>query len=54
LGERIQSHQRILLYQPARKHAQRVDINLPDLSEKECVRRLKPLMPETHFMMLTV
>jgi DNA-binding NarL/FixJ family response regulator len=31
-----------------------VDINLPDLSGIECVRRLKPLMPETQFMMLTV
>ena len=31
-----------------------VDINLPDLSGIECVRRLKPLMPGTQFMMLTV
>lgn len=31
-----------------------VDINLPDLSGIECVRRLKPLMRETQFMMLTV
>ena len=31
-----------------------VDINLPDLSGIECVRRLKPLIPETQFMMLTV
>jgi DNA-binding NarL/FixJ family response regulator len=31
-----------------------VDINLPGLSGIECVRRLKPLMPETQFVMLTV
>lgn len=31
-----------------------VDINLPDLSGIECVRRVKPLMPETQFVMLTV
>jgi DNA-binding NarL/FixJ family response regulator len=31
-----------------------VDINLPDLSGIECVRRAKPLMPETQFVMLTV
>ena len=31
-----------------------MDINLPDLTGIECVRRLKPLMPETHFVMLTV
>jgi DNA-binding NarL/FixJ family response regulator len=31
-----------------------VDIHLPDLSGIECVRRLKPLIPETQFMMLTV
>jgi len=31
-----------------------VDINLPGQSGIECVRRLKPKMPETQFMMLTV
>lgn len=31
-----------------------VDINLPDLSGIECVRRLKPIMPGANFMMLTV
>jgi len=31
-----------------------MDINLPDLTGIECVRRLKPVMPETHFVMLTV
>jgi DNA-binding NarL/FixJ family response regulator len=31
-----------------------VDINLPGQSGIECVRRLKPVMPETQFMMLTV
>ena len=31
-----------------------VDINLPGLNGIECVRRLKPQMPETQFMMLTV
>lgn len=30
-----------------------MDINLPDLSGIECVRRLKPLMPKTEFVMLT-
>lgn len=30
------------------------DINLPGLSGIECVRALKPLMPETQFVMLTV
>ena len=30
------------------------DINLPGLSGIECVRQLKPLLPETQFMMLTV
>jgi DNA-binding NarL/FixJ family response regulator len=31
-----------------------VDINLPGLDGVECVRRLKPLMPKTQFMMVTV
>src|SRR5215471_17934537 len=31
-----------------------VDINLPGMSGIECVRRLKPVMPETQFMMITV
>ena len=31
-----------------------MDINLPDLKGIECVRQLKPLMPDTHFLMLTV
>ncbi len=31
-----------------------VDINLPGLSGIECVRRLKPLLPQTQFVMLTV
>jgi DNA-binding NarL/FixJ family response regulator len=31
-----------------------VDINLPGLDGVECVRRLKPLMPNTQFMMVTV
>jgi DNA-binding NarL/FixJ family response regulator len=31
-----------------------MDINLPDLTGIECVRRLKPILPETHFVMLTV
>jgi DNA-binding NarL/FixJ family response regulator len=30
------------------------DINLPGLSGIECVRQLKPLLPETQFVMLTV
>ena len=31
-----------------------VDINLPDLSGIECVRRLKPQLPQTQFVMVTV
>lgn len=31
-----------------------VDINLPGLSGIECVRRLKPLLPNTQFVMVTV
>jgi DNA-binding NarL/FixJ family response regulator len=31
-----------------------VDINLPGLSGIECVRQLKPLLPSTQFVMLTV
>jgi DNA-binding NarL/FixJ family response regulator len=31
-----------------------VDINLPGMSGIECVRRLKPLLPKTQFVMVTV
>jgi DNA-binding NarL/FixJ family response regulator len=31
-----------------------VDINLPDISGVEAVRQLKPLLPDTQFLMLTV
>jgi len=31
-----------------------MDINLPGMNGPECVRRLKPLLPDTQFMMLTV
>jgi len=31
-----------------------MDINLPGMSGIECVRHLKPLLPETQFVMLTV
>ena len=31
-----------------------VDVNLPDLSGIECVRQLKPKMPKTQFVMVTV
>ncbi|NOS71910.1 MAG: response regulator transcription factor [Verrucomicrobia bacterium] len=31
-----------------------VDVNLPDLSGIECVRQLKPQMPHTQFVMVTV
>lgn len=31
-----------------------VDVNLPGMSGIECVRRLKPLIPQTQFVMLTV
>ncbi len=30
------------------------DINLPGLSGTECVRRLKPLLPDSQFLMITV
>jgi DNA-binding NarL/FixJ family response regulator len=35
-------------------HVVLVDINLPGLDGTECVRRLKPQMPTTQFLMLTV
>jgi len=35
-------------------HVALVDINLPRQSGIECVRALKPLLPETQFVMLTV
>lgn len=38
----------------ARPNVAIVDINLPGLSGIECVRRLKPRIPETQFVMLTV
>ncbi|MFO1478114.1 MAG: response regulator transcription factor [Verrucomicrobiota bacterium] len=31
-----------------------MDINLPGMNGIECVRRLKPLLPETQFVMITV
>jgi len=31
-----------------------MDINLPGISGIECVRRLKPLLPDTQFIMLTI
>lgn len=31
-----------------------MDINLPGMNGPECVRRLKPLLPQAQFMMLTV
>jgi DNA-binding NarL/FixJ family response regulator len=31
-----------------------MDINLPGLNGVECVRRLRPLLPQTQFLMLTV
>lgn len=31
-----------------------MDINLPGMNGPECVRRLKPLLPQTQFVMLTV
>jgi DNA-binding NarL/FixJ family response regulator len=44
-----------LTHLPAKKPAiVLTDINLPGMSGIECVRRLKPLLPETHFVMLTV
>jgi len=40
---------------PAHKpHAILMDINLPGMNGPECVRRLKPLLPEAQFVMLTV
>src|SRR6516164_1885759 len=31
-----------------------VDINLPGMNGIECIRRLKPVLPQTQFVMLTV
>lgn len=31
-----------------------VDINLPNMNGIECIRRLKPVLPQTQFVMLTV
>jgi DNA-binding NarL/FixJ family response regulator len=40
---------------PAHKpHVVLMDINLPGINGAECVRRLKPLLPEAQFVMLTV
>jgi DNA-binding NarL/FixJ family response regulator len=38
----------------AQPHVVLMDINLPGMNGVECVRRLKPLVPETQIMMLTV
>ena len=35
-------------------HVVLMDINLPGINGVECVRRLKPLLPDTQFLMLTV
>jgi DNA-binding NarL/FixJ family response regulator len=35
-------------------HVVLMDINLPGLNGVECVRRLKPLLPQTQFVMITV
>ena len=35
-------------------HVVLMDINLPGMNGPECVRRLKPLLPTTQFVMLTV
>ena len=37
-----------------RPHVVLMDINLTGMNGPECVRRLKPLLPETQFVMLTV
>ncbi len=39
---------------PNRPHVVLMDINLTGMNGPECVRRLKPLLPETQFVMLTV
>ena len=38
----------------AQPHVVLMDINLPGMNGVECVRRLRPLLPETQIMMLTV
>jgi DNA-binding NarL/FixJ family response regulator len=44
-----------LQHMPAnRPHVVLMDINLTGMNGPECVRRLKPLLPETQFVMLTV
>jgi len=35
-------------------HVVLMDINLPGMNGVECVRKLKPLLPQTHIIMLTV
>jgi len=47
--------ERALIRLPAEKpEVALVDINLPGMSGIECVRRLKPVLPGTQFMMITV
>jgi DNA-binding NarL/FixJ family response regulator len=49
------SAERALVRLPSEKPAVvLMDINLPRMSGIECVRQLKPVMPETQFLMLTV
>ena len=38
----------------AQPHVVLMDVNLPGMNGVDCVRRLKPLLPETQIMMLTV
>lgn len=40
--------------QRSRPNVVLVDINLPGLSGIDCVRKLKPLLPDTQFVMMTV
>lgn len=42
------------LLPPSRPHVILMDINLSDESGVDCMRELRPLLPDTQFMMLTV
>ena len=54
VGEFPDAESAIARLAAAQPHVALVDINLPRQSGIECVRALKPLLPQTQFVMLTV
>jgi DNA-binding NarL/FixJ family response regulator len=54
VGEFPEAESAIARLADTRPNVALVDINLPGKSGIECVRALKPLLPETQFVMLTV